>query len=266
MRRRRIPEERGINQERWLITYSDLITLLMIFFVILYAMSKIDFYKFVHLSASLSRALYNQNQIQLSGLGSTGLIAQEPTGPPSPDYRKSAAEVAEERQLAQIKLQLESYIRQQGVAGQVVVEEKPRGLRISLRDALLFDTGKADLKPEAQKLLDGLLPFLTQVDNPLSIEGHTDNRPIHTAEFPSNWELSTARALTVLEYLQAHGVDPRRLSATGFGEWRPVAPNNTEAGQALNRRVNITIERKTLPFNEANDSTPAPNSPSASSP
>jgi chemotaxis protein MotB len=236
-----------------LITYSDLITLLMIFFVILYAMSKIDVYKFLHLSASLSKALYNQNQIQLNGLGTTGLIAQEPTGPPSPEYRKSAAEVAEEQQLAQIKLQLESYIRQQGVAGQVVVEEKPRGLLISLRDAVLFDTGKADLKPEAKKLLDGLLPFLTQVDNPLSIEGHTDNRPIHTAEFPSNWELSTARALTVLEYLQAHGVDPRRLSATGYGEWRPVAPNNTEAGQALNRRVNITIERKSLPSNAANE-------------
>lgn len=248
MKRRKGYEEEGkINHERWLITYSDLITLLMIFFVVMYAMSKIDMQKFANLSISLSQALFNQNQIQLQGMGTTGLIAQQPTGAPSPQYIKSAAEVAEEQQLEQIRRQLQAYIQQQGVAGQVKVEEKPRGLLISLRDVILFDTGKADLKPEAKKLLDGVLPFLSQVDNPLSIEGHTDDRPIHTAEFPSNWELSTARALTVLEYLQSKGIDPRRMSATGFGEWRPVAPNDSDANRALNRRVNITIERKTIP-------------------
>ncbi|MDI3257875.1 MAG: OmpA family protein [Kyrpidia sp.] len=264
MRRRRLSEEGKINQERWLITYSDLITLLMIFFVVMYTMSKVDMYKFINLSASLSQALYNQNQIQLKGLGTTGLIAAPPSAgppssaPPSPDYLKTPEQVAEERQLAQIKLQLESFIQQQGVAGQVVVQDKPRGLLISLRDVILFDTGRADLKPEARKLLDGILPFLTKVDNPLEIEGHTDNRPIHTAQFPSNWELSTARALTVLEYLQSKGVDPHRLSATGYGEWRPVASNDDPAGQALNRRVNITIERKTAAAGPADQ---APDTP-----
>ncbi|ADG06859.1 OmpA family protein [Kyrpidia tusciae] len=266
MRRRRRPEDGKINQERWLITYSDLITLLMIFFVIMYAMSKVDMYKFVNLSASLSQALYNQNQVQLKGLGTTGLIAAQPSAgppgrvPPAPDFLKTPEQVAEERQLAQIKLQLQSFIQKQGVAGQVVVEDKPKGLLISLRDVILFDTGKADLKPEARKLLDGLLPFLAQVGNPLEIEGHTDNRPIHTAQFPSNWELSTARALTVLEYLQAKGIDPKRLSATGYGEWRPVASNDNPEGQALNRRVNITIER-TSAINGPADQAPSLSGP-----
>ncbi|MBX6353068.1 MAG: OmpA family protein [Thermoflavifilum sp.] len=242
------------NLDRWLITYADLITLLLIFFVVMYAMSKVDVAKFMTLSQSLAMALHDAQTTPATTVNGTlgpskpalpesnqtsmANLTQPSQGTPKP------AETEEDKQLDELYQQIKVYIQEHHLEGNVTVVDEPRGVQITFRDIVLFDTGKADIKPQAQQLLAGLVPFFQKLPNSIVIEGYTDNQPIHTAQFPSNWELSAARAIGVVHFLADHGVAPDRLSGVGYGEYHPVVPNDTPEHRQQNRRVNIVILRQ----------------------
>lgn len=216
----------------WMTTYSDMVTLLLCFFVMLYGFSNVDTEKFQGFITSFRGGLGvldgGINVSQKSGVASTSSI------------------VALE-QLRAIEETLSEFIAQEGLAGAVTLEEEERGLIVRFADQVFFDLGKADLKPEAKEVLRRLAPLLKDLPNPIRIEGHTDNLPINNARFPSNWELSTYRATSVIRYLiEELGFNPERLSAAGYGEYRPVVPNDTPEHRALNRRVDIVIMRMDL--------------------
>ena len=120
--------------------------------------------------------------------------------------------------------------------------ETEQGVAIQVRESILFETSKSTLREDSKAVLSSIAELLSSIDNTIVVEGHTDNRPISTAEFPSNWELSVDRAVNVVKYfVENTGIDPKRLSATGYGEHHPVVPNDTEENMAKNRRVNILI-------------------------
>jgi chemotaxis protein MotB len=233
------------NHERWLLTYADLITLLMIFFVVLYSMSKIDITKYEQLAVSLNQSFYD---------GSSGVMKtrfERTSGQPNESGKsvdkntlEASERMAEEnKRLKDAEEKLRHFIQQNGLSENVLVELNAKGVQVTLRDVALYDTGSAALKPEAEKILGGIAPFLKMLPNKISIEGHTDNVPIRNSQFRSNFDLSSARALNVLYYFQSQNVKPELMSATGYGEYVPVASNETPEGRAANRRVNVIILR-----------------------
>jgi len=257
MSRRRRGKRDTENEDRWLITYSDLITLLMIFFVIMYAMSKVDVAKFMVLSQSLSAALHSDNQIPLKDLGKTGLVL--PTNPMDQGHNNdntgTMTKPKPDQALDNLYAEVKAYIQQHNLSDNVKIDNQVRGVQITLRDVVLFDTGQAVIKPEARTILTGLSPFLDKLNNPVVIEGYTDDRPINTPQFPSNWELSAARAINVVRFFTTQKIDPARLSAVGYGQYHPVVPNDSEANRQENRRINIVILRKTS-LQNINSTTP----------
>ncbi|MGB9792005.1 MAG: OmpA/MotB family protein [Thermacetogeniaceae bacterium] len=220
--------EGGPSMERWLLTYSDMITLLMIFFIMMYVISNVNMQKFQALAAALRVALKGEP---------TGMFVN--TGPSLLSGGGSEA-----MQLSQIEKELESYLKQKGLSGLVTVSEEERGLVISFQETVLFPRGSADLTPEAKSVIAQIGTILKKVPNYIRIEGHTCDLPINTPKYPSNWELSAARAITVLkELIATNQIPPSRLSATGYGEYRPRYPNDSEEHRRMNRRVDIVILR-----------------------
>jgi chemotaxis protein MotB len=251
MARKKHHEEGHVNHERWLVSYADMITLLMVLFVVLFAMGQTDKSKLEVLRTSLQRAFSVEvlRGTDASSLrGSTGeslipppvpmAITQEMiamTGMPNPDAKMAAA-------LHEVREALSEIPVPPDASGSVDVGASREGIVISLAGNMLFDSGKADLKPRGMTLLDTLSERLRTMPNEIRVEGHTDNIPIATALYPSNWELSSARATTVGRYLVEHSeVAPRRISAAGYGEFRPVAPNDSREGRARNRRVDLVV-------------------------
>ena len=240
MARRQAEKASHNNQERWLLTYSDLITLLMIFFVVMYSISSINAQKMAALASSLAQAFIGSPAPGLLDTG--GLPSVVPGVAPAPGGTGTDGQSLEGTELAQVKLELQQYIRQEGLQSQVTLKSEERGLVVSMADTVLFPRGSAELTPEARTLLRPVGQALARLPNYLRVEGHTDNLPINTPAFPSNWELSTARATNVVRFLTGDaGIDPQRLSATGYGEYRPVAPNDNEASMSRNRRVDIVV-------------------------
>lgn len=227
--------EKPENHERWLLTYSDLITLLMIFFVIMYAMSNVDAAKYKQVSESLSAAMGGGKTL----IGNEDAVSISEKAKPINDQVK---EKAEDEKLEKLKSQVDKYLENNGMKGSVTTQVDERGLIVSMNDTLFFDTGRADLKPEFQKRLIEIGKMLNQLNNYIRIEGHTDNIPINNSEFSSNWKLSCARAANVTEFLIFNaGIPPQKLSAVGYGEYRPILDNSTEEGRSKNRRVDIII-------------------------
>lgn len=224
--------------ERWLITYSDLITLLMIFFVVMYSISTVNAQKMQAVASSLSQVMSGRAPEILDFPGPTIIEGQ------------SGAEQADMMQQAELeaaRLQLVEYLKlletmDPGISKNIVIMQQERGLVISLKDTLLFPKGSAELTPRAQQVISGVGKSLAQLPNYTRVEGHTDNLPIHTAQFPSNWELSVIRATNVAQQLINEGaIDPPKISATGYGEYRPLVSNDSEVNRAINRRVDIVI-------------------------
>lgn len=209
----------------------------MIFFVVMYTISNVNSKKFAQLSNSMSQALLGQASGKL--IGEAGPAFVSGTG--------SAGTKAEMANMKKAKEQIDKYIEQQGLAGKVTATLEERGLVISLKEALLFPLGSADLTPAAQQVITSVGKILATMPNQLRIEGHTDNLPIHTVQFPSNWELSTARATNVVNFLVSRvGILPKKLSATGYGEFRPIVANTNEIARAKNRRVDIVVLKSIL--------------------
>ena len=231
MKKRKKEDDRE-NLERWLITYADLITLLLAFFIMMYTFSKQD----VQRHHEVTRRL----KVIFKG-GSSALKEGGVAGPnvvnALPAFSGTSGEIEKEleEQIAAV-----AGANDEGRKMSVLTDE--RGIVIRIMDKAFFDEGRAELKETAKSALLRIVPILKRSNNHVGIEGHTDNMPINTREFRSNWELSTRRATEVVRYLvEKHGFPPNRISASGYAEYRPVAANDTEQNRALNRRIEIIL-------------------------
>ena len=231
-------------------TYGDMMTLLLTFFILLFTMSNTDTGKFNAFieSYSGSAGILDGGEIMLNASGMLGNGTQQfpsnqqiISGTDSEVYEKK-------KELSGIQNELETFIYEEKLDEQIGVEYKGDAIIVSFADMLLFETGKAALKPEAQTVLKTVGEELTKyIDKgyKLSLEGHTDNVPIRTAQFPSNWELSAARAIAVAKYfINDMNFSPQMISAEGFGEYRPIADNSTAEGRAANRRVELKLSKE----------------------
>lgn len=190
---RKVEEAKPLPTPAWMVSYGDLITQLLVFFVMLFALSA----------------------------------------------------AATEDQLRKIKERIDNYVATNNLQAFVSTKiTQKEGLVITFSEKYMFDVGRAEIYPEAKKIITDIMALLTEDPNRISIEGHTDNTPISTAQFPSNWELSTARATNLLRFvLEDLKFNPKRLTAAGFGEYHPVAPNDTPENRAKNRRVDVVVRR-----------------------
>ena len=228
------------NKDRWIFTYADLITMLLIFFILMYVMSRVDEKRFEALIRSVQQTVGGGGDIVYDA----GPTITEGTFDPMHAEVLIHGELMEMRELLEVKEKLEKYIAERGLQDQIIVTLEERGVVISFIGAALFPLGSDKMFEESKQIVIGIGKILAEIDNYIRIEGHTDNLPINTPRFPSNWELSSARALAVLHKLQKEsGIDPRRLSATGYSEYRPIKPNDTEETRRYNRRVDLVILR-----------------------
>jgi chemotaxis protein MotB len=229
MPRKKGPDAPPPGAPAWMATFGDMMSLLLTFFILLVSFSSIQETKFREAVGSLQGAL--------------GVLTTLPKIPVAqdielPTMRGNDRSDELERRTEELRRHLQA-LKQSDT---VTVSRTPEGLAIRMEDEMLFKAGQAELQPGGIPILDVVAATLAGYPNPVRIEGHTDNRPIHSERFPSNWELSAARAASVLRYFQNAGVDPRRLSAVGLGEWSPVAKNDSAAGRQKNRRVEIFME------------------------
>ena len=243
-RKKKHPEH--VNHERWLVSYADFITLLFAFFVVMFAASNTDKKKAGQVAHSVQSAFSELGIFSPAGkvipLSEDGVVpttAKMVIG----DLKNSisSAQSAKPRSISELKTQIESDLKEQVENKSIRISQSERGLTISLSEAGFFNPGSEVMQPKGTAVLDKIVEHLLSLPNPVRIEGHTDNTPIHTAQFPSNWELSTARATHVLHYLIDSKVSPLRLSPAGYGENWPVASNETAEGRAANRRVDLVI-------------------------
>ncbi len=249
--------EEHVNHEAWVIPYADMLTLLMALFLVMWATGQTDLNKMKQVSAGFADSLNIVGNG--SGVGGEGILDGVPDTKKSdavvnikPEVGAAAIAAIEAQheqqaaaadQLDQVQKSITDTAAGNGTTGELAFKDEPRGLVVSIvSEGVLFDAGSAELRPEGRAVLDGLAGNLGSIPNKLAIEGHTDNRPISTARFPSNWDLSGARASSVLRYLtDVHHLPASRLSASGYGDTVPVASNDDDAGRAKNRRVDIAI-------------------------
>ena len=258
------------NEERWLLTYADMLTLMFALFMVLYSISSVNISKYESLQQSLKAAfsgsvLSGGKSIMQSGSESTKAhtpaTAEVPSIVPlTPNIPKptdtSAQQISkamlaasgakqEQQDFKKLQRELNAYAKAHGFGNEVQTVITRQGLVVHvLTDKLLFNSGSATLQGEGFPLLDEI-SHLLNVDrkHPITVEGNTDNQPIQSSQFPSNWELSTDRATTVVRYLIAHGVQDQRLSAAGYADLHPLASNSTATGRARNRRVDVVLDR-----------------------
>jgi len=252
MSRKRRPEEHE-NHERWLVSYSDFITLLLALFVVMYAVSHVNEGRYRAVAGSLVAAFGNQpNQLNPQPIATMAPDAlppiHGPMGDSTGDYliAKRARRAAEAQRRQQEKMEI---IARDVMAafdpllknGQVRISQSKLGVRVEIDASLLFAPGQAVLQEESSRVLESVAQVLKNVDHAIQVEGHTDNIPIVTEKFPSNWELSAVRASSVVRLLIDNGVEAVRLTAVGYGENRPLEPNDSEEGRKHNRRVTVMI-------------------------
>ena len=239
------------NHERWLVSYADFITLLFAFFVVMFASSQTDKAKVKQISEAVSNALENgtsmgvppavakilggtvddkgQGNAQMKGPGGAQRAAKE--APP-----EDIVELGPSMKV--LSTELESEIK----SGKVEINLEPRGLVVSLKQTAFFPSGADVIDPSTYPIMEKLVNALKGISNPLRIEGHTDSMPIHSPRFRSNWELSAARRIAMMELLSKRfSVDEKRMAIVGFADTEPEAPNDTPEGRAKNRRVDIVI-------------------------
>lgn len=246
---RREPEKHA-NHERWLVSYGDLLTLLLAVFVVMYAMSVTDKNKAEQVAASLRESFGMVNSGSggkpvVIQSGSIGIVPEMVPTPPEPAKRvknSGARELAGEADFTAIKAALDAYLVKSDYQEKVAVEVTHRGVVVSLKEAGFFDSGSARLKYDSIQTLRGIAETLGHYSNRFRVEGHTDSIPIRSTEFRSNWELSTARATHVIHFLvESAAFQPESLSAVGYGEYQPVTANDTPEQRARNRRVDIVL-------------------------
>ncbi|MDD2401318.1 MAG: OmpA family protein [Clostridia bacterium] len=246
-KRSRKSEPEPDNSNSWLLTYSDVITLCLTFFVLLYSFSTIDKIKWESIVMSLRDSLGVMDGSNVPITTPEKSIHNELESSLTDNYVEYQEET---KKLEEIKKKLDAYLVSKGINEDVSTNIEERGIVIRLQESVLFSKGTADLYSESKKILTELALIFKEIENPIRIEGHTDNLPIHTERYPSNWELSTSRATNVLRHLIKQGLSGQQLSAVGYGEFHPIAPNDCEVNRKKNRRVDIVIIRKSLLVNE----------------
>ncbi len=229
--------KKEIKTDGWLATYADTVTLLLTFFVLLYSLSTIDSQKFQQIAVAMQSAF--------SGKADRSILEFNSSSGDVPIVGKPqlTVEDAQENENLEILEDVLTYIKENDLENDVQIYEDEKGLNIQMKDSVLFDTGKAELRSDSKNVLEKVSDLIGKVDNKIIIEGHTDNVPINTPAMPNNWHLSSARALSVLDYFldSKKILNPQRFSAQGCGEYRPIAKNDTDEGRAKNRRVNIIV-------------------------
>ena len=247
-RKRRNKDDGGIPSE-WLTTYSDMVTLLLCFFVLLFSFSTIDAEKWRQLLSSFQ--------------GNIGVLESGYALPPSVgDFaddidierigdKDSNEPVLEDDEFIKLYQNISDYLEEHGIQAELELSAAHTEILLRFKEYILFDSGKADIKPEALDILDGIANVLIQFEEQIQgirVEGHTDSRPINTYLYPTNWELSGGRAVGVARYFQdKHDIPGNKLSYAGYGEYYPIDTNDTAEGMSRNRRVDITIVRATEP-------------------
>lgn len=234
--RRRKQNSSDKGAPSWMNTYGDMVTLLLTFFVLLYSFSSIDAEKWQKLVVSFSGG--EKGVLQNSADIETSLDIDEV------DYSEIKNSLADFQKLYE---SIKEYIEENGLATNIILTKTDNEIKICFIDNVLFDSGSADLKVNAKEILTKITLAINTYETSIHmvrIEGHTDNVYINTTKFPSNWELSTARAVGVLRHLiESEMLDPKILSAVGYGEFHAISDNNTEEGRAKNRRVDFVIAR-----------------------
>ncbi|MGY1984797.1 flagellar motor protein MotB [Blastococcus sp. SYSU DS0669] len=256
------------NHERWLVSGFDMMTLLFVLFVVLFAMSKVDEQKFAALAKGMANAFGTPVSVQTSATpegsvldGLPGVVDLASAIPPDPTVQqaqvdKAAAQAAAERaeriaaeakaaydELAAARDRIEAALAEAGYAGAARYEIDERGLVVHIvADQVLFDAEEAVLRPEGRAILSAVAPTLAELPNQLGVEGHANHLPVTTGgPWPSNWELSATRATTVVRYLAADGVPQPRLQATGYSSTRPLVPESDPTALTVNRRVDVVV-------------------------
>ncbi len=257
---RKKPHEEHENHERWLVSYADFITLLFAFFVVMYSVSSVNEGKYRVLSESMVSAFRSSTKsLEPIQIGSSTKSPAAPTVQPRrapmvmpslsnhiPSKRragegKGKGQKRAEEELARLGRAISGALKMLVDEDLVKIHQKKNWVEVEIKDSVLFSQGNAKLQGKAVTVLDKLAEILRKVGNPLRIEGYTDDQPVKSRRFPSNWDLSLARAASVVKHFEKEKVSPWRMSAVGFGEYRPVASNALPEGRAKNRRVVLVI-------------------------
>ncbi len=240
MAKKKCPEAKKGAPE-WMNTYGDMVTLLMCFFVLLFAFSTIDAQKFEAVMQSFQGS---------AGILSGGKALSEApfVFDAMPEAKTSSEQVIEQRKLENLQQKIQQYLEENDMEAQVELSLEERGLVIRFKDNVLFSPGSATILATSFPIIDFLGELLISdelVEEAIRVEGHTDNVPQRSAQFPTNWELSTSRSTNVVRYfVEVTGLSPTRISAAGYSEYRPIADNDTAEGRAANRRVDIVVLKR----------------------
>lgn len=237
MKKRRNEDEHE-NLERWLITYADLITLLLAFFIMMYTFSKQDAQRYQEVTQYLRAIFKGGSGVMNAGGG--GASAQTMIN--ALPKQGSGAEIQREEVRRQLENEVKKLTENTEHKNKISVFQDERGIVIRIMDRAFFDEGRAELKDSAKKALQKIAPIIMNANSQIRIEGHTDDVPIKTREFRSNWELSTRRATEVVRHLiEKYDFPAQDIAASGYAEYRPVAANDTAENRALNRRIEIIL-------------------------
>lgn len=227
-----------VNMERWLVSYADFMTLMFVLFIVLFSFSQIDVEKYKALSGSLSSEFSSPSDS--AGGGGNPIMQFTGEGPAEAEI-KTPAQIEDEN-LASVAQAVVTYAQEKGISSNITLRSNEKGLHISITGTVLFNDASATLTPQAKEFIKVIFEKLRDLPNNILIEGHTDNRPINTPGFPTNWELSSARSINLVRFLiEEYKFDPQRLSSAAYGEYRPIVPNDSMENMAKNRRVELII-------------------------
>lgn len=273
VRRRQRQQEIHINNERWLVSYADFITLLFAFFVVMYSISQVNQSKYRVLSETFVQAFNQPNDSKANPLpqekvspsndaitpldmGKTAtedntqpppiVIVEDTAKPEMNSQSNTTAKTQTSDELTQISDLVNEKFSQLIDDQMIKVSSNELWLQIELNDSILFASGGVETSNQAQVIFTEIANILKNYENPIQVEGFTDNVPIKNGRYPTNWELSSARATEIVKFLASKGVAPERLAAVGYGEFQPLASNDTEAGRAQNRRVAVMVAKRKM--------------------
>lgn len=239
---RRKHEEEHENHERWLVSYADFITLLFAFFVVMYAISSVNEGKYRVLSDALESAFKNdQSSTQQVQIGIASPVRRLANPIDHLRLKEENRAKDEAKRMKKLARSVQDVLQPMLTNGQVRVTQSKRGVAVEINASVLFEPARAELNPNSTAALQALAQRLVEVDNLIQVQGFTDDQPIRSSHYPSNWELSAARASSVVRLMQDNGVAPTRLVAVGYGQNRHIAENTSLEGRARNRRVTIEI-------------------------
>ncbi|MFA9398587.1 MAG: flagellar motor protein MotB [Clostridiaceae bacterium] len=246
MSRRKRSGSEGPKSDGWIATFSDTMTLLLTFFILLYSFSSVDSIKFQQIAESLQNVLTGSNGSTILEQnmedGTTPIQIDATDAQDSTDNSLESEVDEQDKNIKELYETVSEYVSENNLEALVSIKENKRGVVLEMKDSVLFNSGSADVLSTSIALLDKVDGLIKTLDNEIIVEGHTDNTPIHNSKFDSNWELSTQRAINVVKYfIDVKKNTASRFSAQGYSEYNPIVANDTTTNKAKNRRVNVLI-------------------------